>query len=102
MNTTTPLEEALALALKLAPKERLQLIEQVASSVERDMEDSAEKQPEEHWGKSLKQLMDEIGPIEFVDPEIEDPVEWVKAQRAKRRRRRLGDWGEDNSEDKDE
>jgi hypothetical protein len=23
------------------------------------------------------------GPIEFVDPHIEDPVEWVKAQRQK-------------------
>ncbi len=34
----TQLEEALELVLKLTPKERIQLIVQVALSVERDME----------------------------------------------------------------
>lgn len=97
MNTTTTLEEALALALKLAPKERLQLIERVASSVEREIEapPSDAEQPEEHWGKSLNRLMDEIGPIEMKYPEIEDPVEWVKQIRRDEKRQRLGDWGED-------
>jgi hypothetical protein len=96
MTTNPSLEEALALALKLAPKERLQLIEQVASSVEREITTSApsEAQPEEHWGKSLNKLLDEIGPIEMIYPEIEDPVQWVKHLRAEERRRRLGDWGE--------
>jgi len=77
MNTTTSLEEALALALKLAPKERLQLIERVASSVEREIEavPSGEEQPEEHWGHNLLRLLDELGPIEMSYPEIEDPVE---------------------------
>jgi len=85
MNNTTQLEEALALALKLAPKERLQLIERVASSVEREIEvpPSGEEQPDEHWGQSLNRLLDELSPIDLVDPEIEDPVEWVKAQRQK-------------------
>jgi hypothetical protein len=97
MNPTPSLEEALMLALRLAPKERLQLIEQVASSVEREIEarPSDEEQVEEHWGKSLNRLLDEIGPIEMLYPEIEDPVEWVKHLRAEERRRRLGDWGED-------
>src|SRR5688572_1761258 len=97
MNSIPSLEDALALALKLAPKERLQLIEQVASSVEREIEatSSHEEQVEEHWGKSLNGLLDEIGPIEMKYPEIEDPVEWVKHLRAEERRRRLGDWGED-------
>jgi hypothetical protein len=97
MNTPTSLEEALALALKLAPKERLQLIERVASSIEREIEahSSSEEQPEQHWGKSLNQLMDEIGPIEMKYPEIEDPVDWVKHLRAENRRRRLGDFGEE-------
>ena len=96
MNPTPSLEEALTLALRLAPKERLQLIEQVASSVEREIEaaPSHEEQPEEHWGKSLNRLLDEIGPIEMLYPEIEDPVEWVKHLRAQERRRRLGNWGE--------
>jgi hypothetical protein len=94
--STVSLDEALALALKLAPKERLQLIERVASSIERDMEATApdKPQPEGHWGQALNRLLEEIGPIDLVDPEIEDPVEWVKAQREKERKHRLGDWGE--------
>lgn len=97
MNTTTSLEEALALALKLAPKERLQLIERVASSVEREIEaaPSGEEQPEQHWGRNLLRLLDELGPIEMSYPEIEDPVEWVKQIRRDEREQRLGDWGEE-------
>ena len=104
MSTTTTLEEALALALKLAPKERLQLIEQVVSSVERDLEapPPGEEQPEEHWGKALNRLMDEIGPIEMLYPEIDDPVAWVKHLRAEQRHHRLGDWGEEASSDDSE
>ncbi|MCA0456952.1 MAG: hypothetical protein LCI00_23475 [Chloroflexi bacterium] len=79
----TPLEEALALALKLAPKERLQLIEQVASSVEHDME-PAMPANEQHWGQTLNQLLDEMEPIELLYPEIEDPVEWVKHLRSEK------------------
>ncbi len=96
MNTTPSLEEALALALKLAPRERLQLIERVASSVEREIEvpPSGEKQPEQHWGRNLLRLLDELGPIEMSYPEIEDPVEWVKQIRRDEREQRLGDWGE--------
>jgi len=95
MNTT--LEEALALALKLAPRERLQLIEQVASSVEHEIETahSIDNQPQEHWGRNLLRLLDELGPIEMKYPEIEDPVEWVKQIRHDEKKRRLGDWGED-------
>jgi hypothetical protein len=97
MNTTPSLEAALALALKLAPKERLQLIERVASSVEREIEavPSGEEQPQEHWGQNLLRLLDELGPIEFIHPEIEDPVEWVKQIRREQREKRLGDWGKE-------
>src|SRR5262249_15836686 len=56
---------------------------------------SSEEQPQEHWGKALNRLLDEIGPIEMKYPEIEDPVEWVKHLRAEERRHRLGDWGEE-------
>ena len=44
-----------------------------------------EPPPAEHWGKELNRLMDEIGPIEMLYPEIEDPVEWVKHLRAEER-----------------
>lgn len=52
-----------------------------------------EAEPEEHWGKNLLRLLDEIGPIELIYPEIEDPVEWVKQIRKDQQQRRLGDWG---------
>jgi hypothetical protein len=97
MNTTPPLEEALALALKLAPKERLQLIERVASSVEREIvaTPSGDDQPEQHWGRNLLRLLDDLGSIEMRYPEIEDPVEWVRQIRRDEREQRLGDIGED-------
>ncbi len=90
------LEEALALALKLAPRERLQLIERVASSVEHDIESAApdKPQPEGHWGENLLRLLDELGPIDLIHPEIEDPVEWVKQIRREQNQKRLGDWVE--------
>jgi hypothetical protein len=99
MNNVSPLEKALALALKLAPRERIQLIERVAASVEGDMPSPAavKEQSEEHWGQNILRLLDEIGPIELVHPEIEDPVEWVKTLRREEQERRLGDltnWGE--------
>lgn len=96
MNTTL-LNETLALALKLSAKERIQLIEAVAASVEREIEapPSHVEQPEQHWGRNLLRLLDELGPIEMKYPEIEDPVEWVKRIRRDEREQRLGDWGED-------
>ena len=66
------------------PKERLQLIERVATSIEHELDKSSDvEQPTEHWGKSLNKLLDALGPIDLVDPDIEDPVAWVKTQRQK-------------------
>lgn len=103
MNNTQQLDEALTLALQLPPADRLRLVERVVVSVEQEIAAGAlsnQSSGEEHWGKSLNRLMDEIGPIEMLYPEIEDPVEWVKHLRAEQRRRRLGNWGEqDRSEE---
>ena len=80
MNSTPSLEDVLEIALKLGPKERLQLIERVASSVEREIQIQpiSDESPEIHWGQNLLRLLDELGPIELDYPEIEDPVAWVK------------------------
>lgn len=104
MNPSSSLEEALALALKLAPGERLQLIERVAASVEREntAPPPTEDQPEQHRGRNLLRLLDESGPIEMQYPEIEDSVAWVKHLRAEERRHRLGDWGEQVAADETE
>jgi hypothetical protein len=91
MSESSMLNEALALALKLSPKERIQLVEHVAASLEREFD--APPPSEEHWGQALNRLLDELGPIEMLYPEIEDPVEWVKHLRSEGRQRRLGNWG---------
>jgi hypothetical protein len=92
MNDVTLLDEALALALKLAPKERLQLIEQVASSVERELDEAPALFTQKNGqvlqtipmtGAEIAAMLEQMEPIELVDPEITDPVEWVQAQRRK-------------------
>ena|SRR5688572_12812910 len=90
------LDEALALALRLTPKERLQLIERVASSVEHEIapEPASEQAPVEHWGRALNQLIDSLDMSEWEAMDIDDPVEWVRQQREVERKQRLGDWGE--------
>jgi len=97
MDEPTLLNEALALALKLSPKERVQLIERVASSVERDIElaPSSEEPVAGHWGKNLMRLMDELGPVQLVHPEIDDPVEWVRQIRREQENHRGLDWERD-------
>jgi hypothetical protein len=91
MNAAAQLEEAVALALQLAPKERLQLIERVAASVERDIEAAAADQP---WGKSLVRMLSETEPIELVHSEIDDATEWVRQIRRDQAARRGIDWDE--------
>jgi hypothetical protein len=48
---------------------------------------------EEHWGRKLNALLDTLDMSEWEAIEIDDPVEWVKAQREDERKHRLGDWG---------
>jgi hypothetical protein len=94
MNNTLRLQEAISLALQLGTKERLQLIEQIAASVERDIDRNLPNQepPTEHWGQNLLRLLDEFGPIELDHPEIDDPVEWVKQIRYEQATHRNLDW----------
>ncbi|HVU15268.1 MAG TPA: hypothetical protein VHD90_28540 [Phototrophicaceae bacterium] len=98
MDGTPQFKEVLTLALKLSRKERLQLAEQVKSSAEHEIEPESlepESPPTEHWGKNLLRLLDELGPIEMVHPEITDPVEWVEQIRRDDASARGLDWGED-------
>lgn len=97
MNSVVEFETALALALKLAPKERLQLIERVAASVERDIDNpfvNAEVSGET-WGQKLVRMMEEGGPIDMIHPEIEDATEWVKQIRREQDERRGLRWDDE-------
>lgn len=81
--------EILEQAKTLSPQERKELVKLLVDALD-DPQQPETTEPEEHWGKSLNQLMDEIGPIEMKYPEIEDPVEWVKHLRSEERERREG------------
>jgi hypothetical protein len=83
MGHTTQLEEALALALKLPPGERLRLVERVVASVEHEITRGmpSTQIPTEHWGQALNRLVDALDLSDWEALEINDPVEWVKALR---------------------
>lgn len=77
----------------LSPQERTEL-KKLLNNIPDSTEADIVNEPNQNWGKNLIRLLDEIGPIELVHPEIEDSVEWVKTIRREERQRRLGDWGD--------
>jgi hypothetical protein len=77
MSTVT---EILEQAKKLTREEREELAQQLLT-----MPDEPEPSRRTKTGAEIVALLEAMdGPVEFVDPHIEDPVEWVKAQRRKR------------------
>jgi hypothetical protein len=91
--TASSFDQILELALRLPPKERLQLAEQVISSVEQEFEP---KQAEgEHWGQKLLLLVEELDMSDWTDIEIDDPVEWVKHIRQEQEKHRGLNWEQD-------
>jgi putative addiction module component (TIGR02574 family) len=91
MSESGLLNEALALALKLSPKERIQLVEYIAASLEREFDTPPSS--EEHWGQALNRLLDALDTSDWEALDIDDAVNWVKKQREEETKRRLGDWG---------
>lgn len=77
MTVTEIMEQAKTLNIQ----ERKELMKQLVDILDLPPEQKSDER-EEHWGKSLNRLLDELGPIEMLYPEIEDPVEWVKHLRA--------------------
>ena len=49
-----------------------------------DTFDTDEPIDQPQTGAEIVAMLQAMEPIEFVDPQLEDPVEWVKAQRRKR------------------
>ena len=85
--------EILDQAKELSPQERKELAKLLIDTLDMPSEQKSTKS-QEHWGKNLLRLLDELGPIELDHPEIEDPVEWVKQIRKEQRQKRLDNWGE--------
>ncbi|MFZ4814844.1 MAG: hypothetical protein ACOYL5_09925 [Phototrophicaceae bacterium] len=70
-------------AQHLSLEDRKVLVKLLVDSFGVDADGVEDSPAQEHWGQSLNRLFDELPPIEWVDPEIDDPVEWVKRQRQK-------------------
>jgi hypothetical protein len=71
--------EILEQAKTLSPQERKELVKLLMDTL-----DTSEPLTQPKTGAEIVAMLQAIEPIEFVDPQIEDPVEWVKAQRRKR------------------
>ncbi len=72
-------KEILEQAMALSPAEREELAKRLIDTLDVGESDTAKTGAEiVAYLRSLPE------PIALVDPEIEDPVEWVKAQRQKR------------------
>ncbi len=71
--------EILDQAKTLSPQERKELAKLLIDTL-----DTGESTSQPKTGAEIVAILEAMEPIEFVDPEIEDPVEWVKAQRHKR------------------
>lgn len=88
------LDEILEQVKKLSPEEVKELVKRLVDMMAVTTV-SPTPEPTVHWGENLLRLLDEIGPIDMIHPEIEDPIEWVKRIREEQRQKRLDDWGEE-------
>lgn len=91
--SATTIDEILEQVKQLSHNQRKELTKQMIDL----LDNSQPTQPpaeNTHWGRAPNQLLDELGPIDLIMPEIEDPVEWVKALRDHDRKHRLGDLDE--------
>ncbi|MBL8132775.1 MAG: hypothetical protein JNL42_13020 [Anaerolineae bacterium] len=78
--------EILHQAKALSVEERKELAKLLIDTLDSDVENR-----QSGTGADIVAMLRAIDPIEFVDPHLDDPVEWVKAQRRKRADRlRLG------------
>ncbi len=75
MTITELLEQAKA----LSPQERKELAKLLIDTL-----DTGQATTQPKTGAEIAAMLEAMDPIEFVDSHIEDPVEWVKAQRRKR------------------
>ena len=71
--------EILQQAKTLNLRERKELVKLLIDTFDTD-----EPIDQPQTGAEIVAMLQAMEPIEFVDPQLEDPVEWVKAQRRKR------------------
>jgi hypothetical protein len=88
--------DAVALALRLSPLDKVRLLEQVASTLERDLtaQPSGQSSEEQSWGQRLVALVDQLDLHGWDANGDEDPVEWVARQRQDEMNERQTDWSD--------
>jgi len=74
--------ELLNQAMTLSPQERKELAKLLIDTLDVPEDQHLMEQPK--TGAEIAAMLRSMEPIAFIDPQIEDPVEWVKAQRSKR------------------
>jgi len=93
------LEEALALALRLSPADRLKLVERVVSSVEREMlvgevstGGGRSNRASSTWGAEVVALLDRLDLTDWERMDIPDVGEWVRQLRRQESERHEQYW----------
>ena len=76
-------------AQTLSPQDRKELVKMLVDSL--DIENPVSDEHQGHWGKNMLGMIEKVGPIDLIYPEIEDPVEWVSQIRRVQRLIRLDD-----------
>lgn len=66
-------------AKTLSVQERKELAKLIIDTL-----DTSTNAPQAKTGAEIVAMLRQLGPIEFVDADIEDPVDWVQKQRQKR------------------
>jgi polyhydroxyalkanoate synthesis regulator phasin len=84
------LADIVAQAKALSVQERKELVKELIDTFDEPTESRPRKSSAE-----IAEMLESMGPIELVDPQIEDPVEWVKAQRQKRKDQLKPYWGDE-------
>ena len=80
MGVTGPFEQA----KYLTPAERCDEAKLLIDSLAEPGKVASGLSSDAHWGRNLNQCLTETGRIEFVDPQLVNPVGWVATQRQKR------------------
>jgi hypothetical protein len=95
-STTAGYEDALALALKLSPQERLKLAAQVVSSVENELSAvQVEPAAEGAWGAGVIALLEQLDLTDWEHLDIADVGEWVRGRRREESERHAHTWIDD-------
>jgi hypothetical protein len=96
MTDTPQLETVLALGLQLPAKDRLKLIERLATSVENDIKPDVVN-PQKHWGQELVRQIEsgELDTSAWMKMDMHDATEWVNKLRDEENKRLDSYWNDE-------